>query len=67
MMGPFYGDYTPLMIQFRELKGYPVLVQGNLLGMEISQTLTAVERVEIPDSAFQLPDGYKRKTKTNEP
>jgi hypothetical protein len=65
MMGPFYEDYAPLMGQFRELKGYPVLVQGSLMGMEISQTLVAVERTEIPDSAFELPNGYKRKMKTN--
>ncbi len=65
MMGPFYEDYAPLMVQFRQLKGYPVLIQGSLMGMEISQTLDAVERTEIPDAAFQWPVGYKRKTKTN--
>jgi hypothetical protein len=67
MMGPFYEEYGRLMEQFRELKGYPVLVQGSLMGLEISQTLTAVERPAIPDSAFEWPACYKRKTRPNGP
>jgi hypothetical protein len=67
MMGPVYAEYGRLMDQFRELKGYPVLVQGTLMGMEISQTLTAVEKSQIPDSAFEWPAFYKRKTRSNGP
>ena len=64
MMGPFYEDYARLMVQFRQLNGYPVLIRGSLMGMEISQALASVERTDIPDSAFDLPKGYKRRTKT---
>jgi hypothetical protein len=52
------------MVQFRQLNGYPVLIRGSLMGMEISQALASVERTDIPDSAFELPKGYKRRTKT---
>jgi hypothetical protein len=67
MMGPVYAEYVRLMDQFRELKGYPVLVQGHLMGMEIDQTLTAVEKSQIPDSAFEWPAAYKRKTRSGGP
>jgi hypothetical protein len=66
MMGPYYEDYAQLMIQFRQLNGYPVLIRGSLMGMEISQALISVERNDIPDSAFELPKGYKRRMKTPE-
>lgn len=64
MMGPFYEDYAQMMVQFRQLNGYPVLIRGSLMGMEISQALASVESMDIPDSAFELPKGYKRRTKT---
>ena len=65
MMGPFYADYAALMEQFRQLKGYPVLIQGSLMGMEISEALVAARNAEIPDSVFQLPSGYRRRTETD--
>ena len=60
LLGPIASDYTPLFDQLRGLKGYPVLIQANLMDQELTQTLISSDSCSVDDAVFRLPDGYGR-------
>jgi hypothetical protein len=62
LMGPSAADYAPLFRQLRGLKGYPVRIRAFALGQELTQTLLSADSVDVDESTFRLPDGYRRGT-----
>ena len=65
LMGPLARRFDRIFEEMKKVKGFPVAMTSsvNLIGlkMNVSTEATEVRKGAIPDSAFQLPAGYKKK------
>ncbi|MBN1780799.1 DUF4412 domain-containing protein [bacterium] len=60
LMGPLAEQYAPFFRQMENLGGYPASLNTRAMGMDISQKLLKMERIDIPASLFDLPADYSR-------
>ena len=62
MMNSFLGQDEDALNQFRKawekIGGYPVLTEVGTMGMTSTTRTTKVEEMNVPDSRFNIPDGY---------
>ena len=62
----YYTEEIPVNeydLKMKGLKGYPMEYEMNQNGMKIKMTAKSVSKESIPNSAFDVPPGYKEMTK----
>jgi len=65
MMGPMGRRFVKVFEEMKKIKGVPIAMNGNVNVMSIKMNMaseaTDVKRGAIPESAFVVPAGYKKK------
>ena len=65
MMGPMGRRFVKVFEEMKKIKGVPVAMNGNVSVMSIKMNMaseaTEIKRGAIPESAFAVPAGYKKK------
>ena len=65
MMGPMGRRFVKVFEEMKKIKGVPIAINGNVNVMSIKMNMaseaTEVKKGAIPESAFAVPAGYKKK------